>query len=90
MSRLEQRYRLVLRVLLPAAYRNAWEEDMVATFLDSVDSDDAEATEYAVDCRRPSSSEVASVASLAVRLRLGAAGAPPRYVAWGRRCGWQR
>ena len=84
MSRLEQRYRLVLRVLLPAAYRKAWEEDMVATFLDSVDSDDAEAAEYAADYGRPSWSEVASVASLAVRLRLGtAAGASPRCVAWG-------
>jgi hypothetical protein len=82
MSRLEQRYRLVLRVL-PAAYRKAWEEDMVATFLDSVDSDDAEAAEYAADYGRPSWSEVATVASLAVRLRLGAAGAPPRYLAWG-------
>jgi hypothetical protein len=83
MSRLEQRYRLVLRVLLPAAYRKAWEEDMVATFLDSVDSDDAEAAEYVADYGRPSWSEVASVARLAARLRLGAAGAPPRYVAWG-------
>jgi hypothetical protein len=82
MSRLEQRYRLVLRVL-PAAYRKAWEEDMVATFLDSVDSDDAEAAEYAADYGRPSWSEVATVASLAVRRCLGAAGAPPRYVAWG-------
>ena len=82
MSRLEQRYRLVLRVL-PAAYRKAWEEDMVATFLDSVDSDDAEAAEYVADYGRPSWSEVATVASLAVRRCLGAAGAPPRYVAWG-------
>jgi hypothetical protein len=72
MSRLEQRYRLVLRVL-PAAYRKAWEEDMVATFLDSVDSDDAEAAEYAADYGRPSWSEVATVASLAVRRCLGAA-----------------
>jgi hypothetical protein len=82
MSRLEQRYRRLLR-LLPAAYRDAWEEDMVATFLDSMDSDDAEAAEYAADFGRPSWSEVASVASLAIRLRLDVAGAPPRSVAWG-------
>jgi hypothetical protein len=82
MSRLERRYRRVLRVL-PAGYREAWEEDMVATFLDSMHSDDAEAAEYAGDFGRPSWSEVASVVSLAVRLRVGAAGASPRSVAWG-------
>ena len=83
MSRLEQRYRLLLRTLLPASYRKVWEEDMVATFLESMDTDDAEAAEYLADYGRPSWSEVASVAALAIRLRLGAAGAPPRYVAWG-------
>ena len=31
---LEQRYRRVLR-LLPGYYRDKWEEDMVAAFLDS-------------------------------------------------------
>jgi hypothetical protein len=82
MSRLEQRYRRLLRVL-PAAYREAWEEDMVATFLDSRDSEDAEAAEFAADFGRPSWSEVASVAGLAIRLRLDTAGAPPRSVAWG-------
>ena len=80
---MEQRYRLLLRTLLPASYRKVWEEDMVATFLESMDTDDAEAAEYLADYGRPSWSEVASVAALAVRLRLGAAGAPPRYVAWG-------
>jgi hypothetical protein len=83
MSRLERRYRRVLRVL-PAGYREAWEEDMVATFLDSMGSDDLEADEYAADFGRPSWSEVASVVRLAVRLRVGAAGASPRSVAWGR------
>jgi hypothetical protein len=82
-TRLEQRYRLVLRTLLPASYRKVWEEDMVATFLESMDTDDAEAAEYLADFGRPSWSEVASVAALAVRLRLGATGAPPRSVAWG-------
>ena len=46
---------------------------MVATFLESMDTDDAEAAEYLADYGRPSWSEVASVAALAVRLRLGAA-----------------
>jgi hypothetical protein len=82
-SRLEQQYRSMLRTLLPASYRKVWEEDMVATFLESMDIDDPEAAEYLADYGRPSWSEVASVAVLAVRLRLGAAGAPPRYVAWG-------
>ncbi|MGW4500550.1 hypothetical protein ACWENR_18295 [Micromonospora sp. NPDC004336] len=82
MSRLEERYRLVLR-LLPAAYRRQWEEDMVAAFLDSMDTGDPETTDYLADFGRPSLSEVASVLSLAVRLRLGGAGAPPRSHAWG-------
>ena len=83
MNRLEQRYRVVLRTLLPASYRKLWEEDMVATFLESMASDDAEAAEYLADYGRPSWSEVASVAVLAVRLRLGAADAPLRSGAWG-------
>jgi hypothetical protein len=81
-TRLERRYRRVLRVL-PAAYREVWEEEMVATFLDGVESDDVEAAEYAADFGRPSWSEVASVVGLAVRLRLGVAGASPRSIAWG-------
>ena len=56
---------------------------MVATFLESMDSDDAEAAEYLADFGRPSWSEVASVAALAVRLRLGAADAPLRSGARG-------
>jgi hypothetical protein len=82
-NRLEQRYRLVLRTLLPASYRRVWEEDMVATLLESMATDDAEAAEYLADFGRPSWSEVASVAALAVRLRLGAADAPLRSGAWG-------
>jgi hypothetical protein len=81
MTRLEERYRRVLR-LLPAWYREVWEEDMVSTFLATVDSD-PEYAEYAVDYGRPSWSEVGSIVALAVRLRLGSAGAPPRYAAWG-------
>ena len=75
MTGLEQRYRRVLR-MLPASYRQAWEEDMVATFLASTDTD------YLADSSRPSWSEVASVARLAVRLRVGRAGVSPLSVAW--------
>ncbi|WP_446210394.1 hypothetical protein [Micromonospora sp. IBSANI012] len=82
MSRLEERYRFVLR-LLPAAYRQEWEDDMVAAFLDSMDTGGSETTAYAADYGRPSLSEVASIVSLAVRLRLGGADAPLRSFAWG-------
>ncbi|WP_055482113.1 hypothetical protein [Sphaerimonospora mesophila] len=77
MSPLEDRYRRVLR-LLPPSYRAEREEEMVSAFLDAsgsaVDDDDA----------WPRWSEIASVAALAVRVRLGGAGAPPRSLAWGR------
>jgi hypothetical protein len=79
---LERRYRRVLR-LLPAWYRQQWEEDMVAAFLDSWLSGDPEADEYVAEVARPSPAEIASVISLAARLYLGAAGTPRRYFAWG-------
>lgn len=82
MSVLEDRYRSMLR-LLPASYRLVWEEEMVATFLESVAVDDPEEAEYLADFGRPSWSEVASVVMLAVRLRLGGASAPPDSFAWG-------
>jgi hypothetical protein len=82
MSVLEDRYRRVLRVL-PAAYRAEWEEEMVATFLASMATDDPDEAEYLDDFGRPSWSEVGSVLALALRLRVGGAGAPPRSVAWG-------
>jgi hypothetical protein len=72
MTRLEGRYRRLLRLLLPASYRREWEEEMVATFLESVAVDDPDEAGYLADYGRPSWSEVASVAALAVRLRLGA------------------
>lgn len=77
MSRLEERYRAVLR-LLPADYRARWEREMVAAFLESMDSGDLEQDEYVRDYGRPSWSEVGSVAALAVRLRLGLNGAGTR------------
>ncbi|GAA4211069.1 hypothetical protein GCM10022252_79710 [Streptosporangium oxazolinicum] len=76
-SLLEKRYRYWLR-LLPASYRAEREEEMVSVFLEGSPgvSDD--------DGPRPRWSEVASVAVLAVRVRLGGAGHPvPRFLAWG-------
>ncbi|MEH1124978.1 hypothetical protein [Micromonospora sp. CPCC 206061] len=81
MSRLDERYRAVLR-LLPADYRARWEQEMVAAFLESMETGDPEQDEYVRDYGRPSWSEVGSVAALAVRLRLGGAGTP-RSVTWG-------
>ncbi len=78
---LERRYRRVLR-LLPGWYRQQWEEDMVAAFLDSWLTGDPEADEYISRAAGPSWAEVASVAGLAVRLYLGGPGTPRRY-AWG-------
>jgi hypothetical protein len=79
---LERRYRGVLR-LLPGYYRERWEEDMVAAFLDSWLTGDPETDAYIVRVARPSWAEVASVAGLAARLYLGGAGTPHRYFAWG-------
>jgi hypothetical protein len=79
---LERRYRRVLR-LLPGWYRELWEEDMVAAFLDGWLTGDPEADEYISKAAGPEWAEVASVAGLAARLYLGGAGAPRRYFAWG-------
>ncbi|NUW40531.1 hypothetical protein [Nonomuraea rhodomycinica] len=71
---LERRYRAALR-LLPASYRAEREEEMVAAFLEmSGDVPDERGP-------RPRWGELASVAALAVRVRLGGAGA--RAAAWG-------
>ncbi|HEY2306122.1 MAG TPA: hypothetical protein VGI05_09605 [Streptosporangiaceae bacterium] len=79
---LEQRYRRVLR-LLPGYYREQWEADMVAAFLDSWLTGDPEVDEAVLKFCRPNWGEVASVASLAARLYLGGAATPRRYFAWG-------
>ncbi|MEO3812316.1 hypothetical protein ABGB17_25240 [Sphaerisporangium sp. B11E5] len=78
MSLLEDRYRFVLRLLLPASYRAGREEEMVAAFLDGA----GELSDR--DNPRPRASEVASVAALAVRVRLGSTPALPRYHVLGR------
>ncbi len=82
MSALEDRYRQVLR-MLPASYRHAWEDEMVVTFLESVHTDDVEEAEYGAEFGRPGVAEVASVAALSLRLRLGGPEAAPRSFAWG-------
>ena len=79
---LEQRYRRVLR-LLPGYYRDTWEEDMVAAFLDSWMTGDPDEDSVTMEFDRPSRQEVLSVIGLAGRLYLGGAGAPRRYFAWG-------
>jgi len=72
---LEARYRTVLR-LLPAYYRREREEEMVETYLWDVDPETQ-------DQSRPTAGEVASIAALAVRTRLGGIGAPRRYALFG-------
>jgi hypothetical protein len=79
---LEQRYRRVLR-LLPGYYRDKWEEDMVAAFLDSWLTGEPEDDEAILEFCKPTWQESASVVALAARLYLGGAGAPRRYFAWG-------
>jgi hypothetical protein len=79
---LEQRYRRVLRVL-PGYYRQQWEEDMVAAFLDSWQGGDPDDDAWALEFCKPTWGEVASVAGLATRLYLGGGSWPRRYFAWG-------
>jgi hypothetical protein len=79
---LEQRYRRVLR-LLPRYYRDTWEEDMVAAFLDGWMTGDPDEDSVTMEYGRPSRQEIASVVGLAARLYLGGAATPRRYYAWG-------
>jgi hypothetical protein len=88
-SVLETRYRALLRIL-PADYRAAWEDEMVATFLQGMATDDEDEAEYLAEFGRPPWSEVASVVGLAVRLRvpvvrryIGGTAAAPRHRAVG-------
>ncbi|MEN3539526.1 hypothetical protein AAH991_30750 [Microbispora sp. ZYX-F-249] len=77
MSVLEERYRRWLR-LLPASYRAEREEEMVWAFLEGAQSGRA-----GYDDQRPRFMEIASVAALALRVRLGGPGSPPRFHLWG-------
>jgi hypothetical protein len=78
---LERRYRRVLR-LLPGWYRERWEQDMVAAFLDSWLTGDPAADAYIMEVAGPSWGEVASVVGQAVRLYVGGPATPRRH-AWG-------
>jgi hypothetical protein len=86
MSLLERRYRRILR-LLPAQYRRAWEEDMVAAYLHSVsaeqDADGTDGDAGLMDTRCPSLSEIASVVVLAVQMRLRGVDTSVRSLTWG-------
>lgn len=82
MSVLEDRYRRVLR-LLPASYRRDREEEMVATFLETRAVDDPDEAEYLAEFGRVPLGEVASVAALAARVRLGGPDAGPASFLWG-------
>ena len=79
---LEQRYRRVLR-LLPRYYRDEWEEDMVAAFLDGWMTGYRDEDSVTMEYDRPTREEIVSVIGLAARLHLGGVGAPGRYFAWG-------
>lgn len=86
MIALERRYVLLLR-LLPKDYRQEWEQDMLATFLQSeharLPDDEADLDMYGPTY--PRWAEIGSVARLAVGVRLGTAGPhpSPRAAAWG-------
>lgn len=67
MTRQEADYRRVLR-LLPAGYRQTWEDDMVDTFL--------------LSARKVSLGEIWSVLVLSVRLHVGGSVRSPRPVWW--------
>jgi hypothetical protein len=71
-SPLEQRYRRMLR-LLPVGYRQAWEQDMVTSFLQSVED---------TRSQRLTLGERLSVVRLALRLRLNGSHATPRWALW--------
>ena len=53
---LEERYRSLLRIL-PADYRAEWEEEMVATYLQGMATDDEEIAEYLAEFGRPAWSD---------------------------------
>lgn len=86
MSPLELRYRRLL-FLLPAN-RAAREEEMVDTFLLSMQQEAAADDEVAQVCAHPAWSERLSVAALALRLRWGGHQAPPRYRTQGGAVRW--
>ena len=79
---LEQRYRRVLR-LLPGYYRRAWEQDMVAAFLESSLTGDPDEDDWVLEFSKPAWREITSVAALAFRLYLGGHRRPPPVLRLG-------
>lgn len=82
MMALERRYRRLLG-LLPRTYRHAWEDDMVATFLDRMTTGEPDLDEYLLEFGRPDAAETLSVISLAIRVRLAGPDEQPRAAMWG-------
>src|ERR1700722_16417492 len=81
---LEQRYRRVLR-LLPGYYRDKWEEDMVAAFLDGWLTGDPDEDSVTMEYDRPTRGEIVSVIVLGGPLRLRGVGGAPQVAPWRRR-----
>ena len=83
MTRLERRYRLLLRVL-PRWYRHEREEEMVATYLAARHHADPDDEALDLEYGWPGWPEARATAALAVRTRLAATAAPPRVLLLGR------
>ncbi len=79
MSRFENRYRRLLR-LLPASYRDVREDEMVSTYmsrnLEGAQDDDVEILQ---ECGRPNRSESVAIIGLALRLRWADPTGPIRF-----------
>jgi hypothetical protein len=83
MTRLERRYRLLLRVL-PRWYRGEREEEMVSTYLAARHHADPDDEALDLEYGWPGWPEARATAALAVRTRLAATAAPPRVLLLGR------
>ncbi len=79
---LEQRYRRVLR-LLPGYYRQQWEEDMVAAFLDSWLTGDPDEDESIIEYCGPAGRRSPAWSAWPPGCTWAARRAPRRYFAWG-------
>jgi hypothetical protein len=83
MTRLERRYRRLLRAL-PRWYRGEREEEMVATYLATRHHADPEDEALDLEYGWPGWREAWATAALSVRVRLAASAAPPRVLVLGR------
>ena len=78
---LEQRYRRVLR-LLPGYYRDKWEEDMVAAFLDSWMTGDPDEERSTMESTAPARQEIGQRGRPGRPAVPRRRGTPRRYFAW--------